>query len=42
MGSTHRVSIKRQGADGSFSQISAQLTDKVKANDVITVRERIF
>lgn len=42
MGSTRRINIKREQPDGRYSEISGQLTDKVQANDVITVRERIF
>jgi polysaccharide biosynthesis/export protein len=42
MGSTHRISIKREQPDGRYSQLAAHLSDKVQPNDVITVRERIF
>lgn len=42
MGSTRRISIKRELRDGQYSELSGKLTDKVKPNDVITVRERIF
>jgi polysaccharide biosynthesis/export protein len=42
MGSTRRINIKREQRDGRYSEISARLTDQVKPNDVITVRERIF
>jgi polysaccharide biosynthesis/export protein len=42
MGSTHRIVIRREGPDGKYHQISANLTDKVQPNDVINVRERIF
>jgi len=42
MGSTRRVIIKREERGGRYRQFSARLTDKVKPNDVITVRERIF
>jgi polysaccharide biosynthesis/export protein len=42
MGSTHRIVIRREGADGKYHQISANLTDKVQPNDVVNVRERIF
>jgi len=42
MGSTRRIIIKREERDGRYRQLSARLTDKVKPNDVITVRERIF
>lgn len=42
MGSTHRIIIRRQQPDGKYRQISARLTDRIQANDVVTVRERIF
>jgi polysaccharide export outer membrane protein len=42
MGSTRRISIRRQERDGVFRELSGRLTDKVQPNDVITVRERIF
>lgn len=42
MGSTRRISIRREQRDGRYRELSAKLTDKVEPNDVITVRERIF
>lgn len=42
MGSTRRISIRREESDGRYRELSARLTDKVQPNDVITVRERIF
>lgn len=42
MGSTRRISIKREMRDGQYRELTGRLTDKVKPNDVITVRERIF
>ena len=42
MGSTRRISIKREEGGDQYRQLSARLTDKVQPNDVITVRERIF
>lgn len=42
MGSSRRISIKREQPDGRYSQVAGHLNDKVKPNDVITVRERIF
>jgi len=42
MGSARRVIIKREEHDGHYREFSARLTDKVKPNDVITVRERLF
>lgn len=42
MGSTRRISIRRAQPAGGYLQLSGKLTDKVEANDVITVRERIF
>jgi polysaccharide export outer membrane protein len=42
MGSTRRISVKREEGGGRYREFSAKLTDKVKPNDVITVRERIF
>ena len=42
MGSTRRISIRREQPAGGYRQLSGRLTDKVEPNDVITVRERIF
>jgi polysaccharide export outer membrane protein len=42
MGSSRRISIRREERDGRYRKLSGRLTDKVKPNDVITVRERIF
>jgi len=42
IGSTHRISIKREQSDGRYRTLSASLTDRVEPNDVVTVRERIF
>jgi len=42
MGSTRRIVIKRQEPDGQYREISASLTDRLKAHDIMTVRERIF
>jgi polysaccharide export outer membrane protein len=41
-GSIHRVEIKRRDSSGKYSVISAKPNDKVAANDVITVKERLF
>lgn len=41
-GSTHRIEIKRREPDGTYKVLSARLTDPVKADDIITVKERIF
>src|SRR6185437_13133582 len=38
MGSTRRIIIKREERDGRYRQISPRPTDKVKPDDVITVR----
>lgn len=42
MGSMSRIVIKRREPNGRYRIISAQLTDRVQRNDVITVKERIF
>lgn len=42
LGSTHRIVIKRVRPDGSYQNIGASVEDKVQANDVVTVKERIF
>jgi polysaccharide export outer membrane protein len=41
-GSMHRVEIKRPRPGGGFTVLSAKLTDPIQANDVVTVKERIF
>jgi polysaccharide biosynthesis/export protein len=41
-GSRSRVEIRRAKADGSFETRSAALDDRVEANDVIRVKERLF
>lgn len=41
-GSNSRLQIRRRGPDGRLVTESASLTDRVQANDVIFVRERIF
>lgn len=42
MGSTRRISIKRELHGGQYREFSGSLTDKVEPDDVITVKERIF
>jgi len=41
-GSTSRVKIRRLGPKGDYQVISARPDDKIQADDVITVKERIF
>ena len=41
-GSASRVSIKRRGPKGDYSVISGHANEKIQADDVITVKERIF
>jgi polysaccharide export outer membrane protein len=41
-GSDSRVEIKRKEADGSYKTLKAKLSDPVKADDVIRVKESIF
>jgi polysaccharide export outer membrane protein len=41
-GSTHRIEVKRRGPKGDYVVISVRLTDQIQADDVITVKERIF
>jgi polysaccharide biosynthesis/export protein len=41
-GSAHRIEIKRRGSNGKYVVIPAKPGDRVQANDVITVKERIF
>jgi polysaccharide biosynthesis/export protein len=41
-GSTSRVQIKRRGPKGDYIVISAKSNEKIQADDVITVKERIF
>lgn len=41
-GSQRRIEIKRRQEDGSYKTLDAELTDTVKADDVIRVKERIF
>jgi polysaccharide export outer membrane protein len=41
-GSTSRVKIRRKGPKGDYIVISAKPGEKIQANDVITVKERIF
>jgi polysaccharide biosynthesis/export protein len=41
-GSIGRIEIKRRGPKGNYVVISAKLSDAVQADDVITVKERIF
>lgn len=42
LGSMDRVNITRRDPNGKYRVIAARLQDKVKAGDVITVKERIF
>jgi polysaccharide export outer membrane protein len=41
-GSMRRIEIKRQGPPGHYTVISAKAGDSVQAEDLITVKERIF
>jgi polysaccharide export outer membrane protein len=41
-GSASRVSIKRRGPKGDYVVISGKPNEKIQADDVITVKERIF
>ncbi|MDB6103732.1 MAG: epsE [Gammaproteobacteria bacterium] len=41
-GSTSRVQIKRRGPKGDYIVISGKSNEKIQADDVITVKERIF
>lgn len=41
-GSTSRVQIKRRGPKGDYIVISGKPNEKIQADDVITVKERIF
>lgn len=41
-GSDSRIEIKRRNADGGYETIRASLTDKLQADDVVRVKERIF
>jgi len=41
-GSERRIEIKRRSADGKYETIDARLSDTVRADDVIRVKERIF
>jgi polysaccharide biosynthesis/export protein len=41
-GSTSRVQIRRRGPDGKYLTLSPKSGDLVQADDVITVKERIF
>ncbi len=41
-GSTRRVEIKRRDTKGGYTVLSAKGADRVQADDVITVKERIF
>lgn len=41
-GSSSRVQIKRRGPKGEYIVISGKPNDKIQADDVITVKERIF
>jgi polysaccharide export outer membrane protein len=41
-GSTSRVQIKRRGPKGEYSLIAGKPGEKIQADDVITVKERIF
>jgi polysaccharide export outer membrane protein len=41
-GSDRRVEIRRQNAQGTYSTRTGRLADRVLANDVIRVKERIF
>jgi polysaccharide export outer membrane protein len=41
-GSASRVKIRRKGPKGDYVVISAKSGDKIQANDVVTVKERIF
>lgn len=41
-GSIHRIRIRRRDRDGHYHTFSPKLTDRVRPNDVITVKERIF
>src|SRR5262249_20144221 len=41
-GSSSRVQIKRRGPNGDYVVVSGKANDKIQADDVITVKERIF
>jgi polysaccharide export outer membrane protein len=41
-GSASRVQIKRRGPKGDYIVISGKANEKIQADDVITVKERIF
>jgi polysaccharide biosynthesis/export protein len=41
-GSTSRVQIRRRGPDGKYLTLSPKSGDLVQADDVITIKERIF
>ncbi len=41
-GSDRRIEIRRLGASGAYVTLPARLSDRVLANDVIRVKERIF
>lgn len=41
-GSDRRVEIRRQNAQGTYSTRTGRLADRILANDVIRVKERIF
>jgi polysaccharide biosynthesis/export protein len=41
-GSDRSVEIRRYSSDGSYASITGKLEDRIEANDVIRVKERIF
>ncbi|MDT8388857.1 MAG: polysaccharide export protein EpsE [Thiogranum sp.] len=41
-GSTRGMKVTRRGADGSTEKVNVELTDELKANDVLFVKERLF
>lgn len=41
-GSSRRVQVKRKDKDGALRTVDAEVDDRVRADDVINVRERIF
>jgi polysaccharide export outer membrane protein len=41
-GSMHRIEIKRRKPNGDYAIISGKPNDTIQADDMITVKERIF
>ena len=41
-GSLRGIKVTREQADGTTSEISVEMTDKIQPNDVLYVKERLF